>query len=508
MFTPRFGSPGRAPPRFMPAITKRVGRASLGLVVLALTSLLLTSHLFFSLVSSIAARRPSHHPVLRTTSAFHPVSLPANTTAAALCASFPSHLLTSRSVQPVLKMGHGENPSQIAAQLATVSSCFSPEDLLVFSDLDQPLGRDHHAINILAYLPEAYHLENPDLDAYNALQALLQDGEEDVDRARDPTAKTGWKTDKYKFLLLIERAWALKPGRAWYVFYETDTYLVWDNVFRLLSLLDPTEPVYLGSPSPGREGTFFANGGPGFVLSRAAMERLLSRQGGGESLVMRGMEMVKGDCCGDSVLGWMLWEAGVRVSGLFPMFSPWAGEGTPYTERAWCQPVVSMHKTGAGDVERLWRWEFEGRREGVSLFRGLVGFGSGFADNDGGQRPLLFADLFEFYQVAGQETREDWDNSIWDRLAQGRDVPGDSVEACVEACEADETCLQYLWRGEKAKQCVLMPYISHGRKRADETATGGFRFLSGWMVERIEAWKRRNTCGEDAWVSPSTERIY
>lgn len=370
MLAPRFGSPGRATPRFVP-ITKRVGRASISLIILALTSLLLTSHLFrgqhqhllFPLASYIPQRNTTHPSNFQTTSAFHPVPPPPNTTTTtSLCASFPTHLTSL--IQPVLKMGHGENPSQIAAQLSTTSSCFSPSDLLIFSDLDQPLAGGHHAIDILAYLPPAYHDRNPDLDSYRALRALLEDGGE-VEKDNDPTAKTGWKTDKYKFLLLIERAWAMKPGRAWYVFYETDTYLVWDNVFRLLSLLDPAAPVYLGSPSPGREGTFFANGGPGFILSRAAMVRLLSW--GGESLVTRGMDMVKGDCCGDSVLGWMLWEAGVGVSGLFPMFSPWAGEGTPYTERAWCQPVVSLHKTGVAGVEGLWRWEGERGRGGVSF---------------------------------------------------------------------------------------------------------------------------------------------
>lgn len=382
MLAPRFGSPGRATPRFMP-ITKRVGRASISLIILALTSLFLTRHLFSRqhhqrLLFPLA----SYIPQPNTTSAFHPVSLPSNITAADLCASFPSHLITSRSIQPVLKMGHGENPSQIAAQLSTVSSCFAPEDLLIFSDLDQDLVVGHHAIDILAYLPPAYHDGNPDLDSYRALRALLEDGGE-IEKDQDPTAKTGWKTDKYKFLLLIERAWTLKPGREWYVFYETDTYLVWDNVFRLLSLLDPAKPVYLGSPSPGREGTFFANGGPGFVLSRAAMESLLSW--GEESLAMRGMEMVKGDCCGDSVLGWMLFEAGVGVSGLFPMFSPWAGEGTPYTQRAWCQPVVSLHKTGAAGVEGLWRWEGERGRGGVSSINSRRdGFRVRFADDDGG----------------------------------------------------------------------------------------------------------------------------
>ena len=92
--------------------------------------------------------------------------------------------------------------------------------------------------------------------------------------------------------------------------------------------------------------------------------------------------------------------------------------------------------------------------------------------------------------------REDWDNAIWDRLAQGHDVSGDSVQACAEACEADETCLQYLWRGEKIKQCILMPCVSHGRQRADGTGAGGFRVfgLDGGEDRRMEEEYMSQSC--------------
>jgi len=162
------------------------------------------------------------------------------------------------------------------------------------------------------------------------------------------------------------------------VFYETDTYIVWDNMFRFLSTLDPAAPFYIGSPSPGREETWFANGGPGFVLSRGAMDKLLSRdrpllegpRSGSQfvaapPLTLRGMDLVKGDCCGDSVLGWMLWEAKVPLSGFFPLFNTYPVHGIPYTERSWCQPVITMHKSTPEDMLALWRWEHSTRKLGV-----------------------------------------------------------------------------------------------------------------------------------------------
>lgn len=67
----------------------------------------------------------------------------------------------------------------------------------------------------------------------------------------------------------------MRPEKRWYVFYEDDTYIVWDNMFRLLANFDPDMPWYFGSPSPGARGLWIANGGPGHVLSREAIRRVV-----------------------------------------------------------------------------------------------------------------------------------------------------------------------------------------------------------------------------------------
>lgn len=374
----------------MAKLNKRLTRA-LFLVVVLFLVLRLVSQRFGQLqVMPGSARWPflntrraeQQTPVypFETTSNFYPVADDDadNRTIEELCASFPKYLL--QRIQPILKMGHGEARSQIDAQLKTVSGCFDSDELLLFSDLDEVI-LGHHAIDILANLPELYHHDNPDFKPYDALRQML--GRAGVfDATIDPTAgKHGWKLDKYKFLAEVERAWLMRPGRDWYVFYETDTYILWDNMFRFLSTLDPSAPLYIGSPSPGREGTWFANGGPGFVLSRGALEKLLSRSSSSSSspskssngrldgappLTLRGLEMLKGDCCGDSVLGWMLWEAGVPISGFFPLFNTYPAHRIPFTERSWCQPVLTMHKSTPQDMLDLWRWEHCSRKLGVS----------------------------------------------------------------------------------------------------------------------------------------------
>lgn len=324
------------------------------------------------------APAPEYYP-FETTSQFFPVAMPVeDKTTKDLCASFPSYL--TQRIQPVLKMGHGETRDKIVAQLDSVSACFTDEELLIFSDLDETI-RGHTVIDILADLPESYRVGNPDFDNYLTMQAMRRNGTLDSDK-NATAAINGWRLDKYKFLPAVERAWAMRPGRDWYVFYETDTYVVWDNMFRFLSTLDPSKPLYLGSPSPGKVDestrkptkTWFANGGPGYVLSRAAIEALLVRKADPKTgqfvdppLTLRWLDLLRKDCCGDSVMGWTLWNIGIPVSGYWPLFNPHPMHGVPYSDQYWCQPVITLHKTTPSDMVQLWKWEHSRRRRDVSF---------------------------------------------------------------------------------------------------------------------------------------------
>ncbi|KAH6844492.1 hypothetical protein B0I37DRAFT_377648 [Chaetomium sp. MPI-CAGE-AT-0009] len=474
---------------------------------------------------------PSPFYPFETTSAFFPVAHNGaqNKTIEQLCASFPGYLL--QRIQPVLKMGHGENRKMIDAQLESVSACFKPDELLVFSDLDEVIhGR--HAVDILANLPQAYRdiddegNANPDYVNYETMYALANEGK--LTPKNDPArGKNGWRLDKYKFLAGAERAWQMRPGRDFYVFYETDTYISWDNMFRFLSMLDPHTPLYMGSPSPGRHDekknvdTWFANGGPGYVLSRGAMEKLLGRHTSPKTghftdppISLKFLDVVRSDPCGDSVLGWALWSAGVPLSGFFPLFNTYPAHSLPYTERLWCQPFVTMHKLKPEDLVGLWRWENGQRKLG---------------------RPLLYSDMYEFLPVATPEVRYNWDNTNWDRLAPGRDTRADTFEACKRACEVSPTCLQYHWQGEDTRKCVLQRFINLGAAKEPETikrkvpipGPGGkkgerngkkeeeFRiveekltYTSGWIKSRIDDWVKTHMCHTPEWIYPSIERHF
>lgn len=325
-------------------------------------------------------KEPEYYPY-ETASQFFPVSMDiAGKKAKDLCASFPSYL--TQRIQPVLKMGHGESRDKIEAQLDSVSACFTDEELLIFSDLNETI-RDRAVIDILANLPASYRGDNPDFDNYLTMLDMRRNGTLDVDKEATK-AINGWRLDKYKFLPGVERAWTMRPGRDWYVFYETDTYIVWDNLFRFLSTLDPSKPLYMGSPSPGRMDeekkvkTMFANGGPGYILSRAAVERLLARKAGPTGhfveppLTLRWLDLLRKDCCGDSVMGWTLWNVDVPVQGYWPLFNPHALHNVPYSDHYWCQPVLTLHKTTPDDMVKLWRWEHSRRQMKVSYEPNLV----------------------------------------------------------------------------------------------------------------------------------------
>ncbi|PNP60270.1 hypothetical protein THARTR1_00294 [Trichoderma harzianum] len=159
-----------------------------------------------------------------TFSDYDPVSLdPTNKTTEDLCATFPKHLLSL--LQPVLKTGHSEDRAKLEAQLDSVSACFRPDELLIFSDLDERI-RNHTAIDILANLPSKYYDVdyNPDIGSYLLQKELRQNGTLDTDEEAKKRIN-GWLLDRYKFLPQIERAWLLRPDRPFYFFYETDTYV-------------------------------------------------------------------------------------------------------------------------------------------------------------------------------------------------------------------------------------------------------------------------------------------
>ncbi|KAE8153139.1 hypothetical protein BDV25DRAFT_127473 [Aspergillus avenaceus] len=395
-----------------------------------------------------------------------------------LCDSFPTYLLSR--VQVVLKIGGSEPADRVDAQIATVTRCIS--NLLIVSDRESEL-KGHRVHDILATLPESFRENVTDFEAYDALQ---RDGKT-VEGAK------GWNLDRFKFLPMVERAHEVNPTAEWFVFLESDTYFVWDNLFRLLDQFNPSEPLYFGSPSPGRpisdtKRSFFAYGGAGFIMSGAAVKKLVSRHAGSHGeyseppLSLQHEDLVKGDCCGDSVLGWALYQKGIKLSGLWPMFNPHPLHGIPFDDAYWCQPVISMHKTSLSDMHSLFRWENQRNRN----------------------KPLLYADLFEYTQLGTFESKSEWDNGDWGGFQEPPESPAHaSPEACRAACHDHGNCLSFTY--DHAGHCVFVPTMRLGHKKP---ATPEVHLSAGWDVEKIRNWRASHQCEKPIWVKPSLTRIF
>ena len=151
----------------------------------------------------------------------------------------------------------------------------------------------------------------------------------------------------------------------------------------------------------------------------------------------------------------------------------------------------------------------------------------------GWNKPYLHRDAFEgFVRGKMEEVREGWDNFSGDtrieRVGEGRDDGGDgmffprffpcfykrvecdthehaciltstvtqsapsSPSACQSACLANDECIQ--WRHREG-ECHIGKTLRLGEK-----ATGGRKWTSGWMLERVakrvEEWGR---CEKASW---------
>lgn len=255
----------------------------------------------------------------------------------------------------IVKTGANEIYDKLPTQLLTTLRCY--QDLLIFSDLDQFLG-PYHVHDALDNVTEAAALHNPIFDYYRTLQEYQKFGQ-DIGLLKSTTGQAAWNLDKYKFLHMLEKSWQMKPGRKWYIFIEADTYLVRSNLQLWLERLDPSEPLYLGSPTHV-SGDTFAHGGSGIILSRAAMSKFVQ---GDPGVGARYDEAVSHEAFGDYVLMKALREKGVKFSSRWPMLQaekpatiPF-GPGPDNGVRHWCQPIVTMHHITPDEASRIWQFE-------------------------------------------------------------------------------------------------------------------------------------------------------
>lgn len=156
------------------------------------------------------------------------------------------------------------------------------------------------------------------------------------------------------------------PDKRWYVFIEADSFLLWSMLLQYLSLLDHTEPYYIGAGTcMGNQ--LFAHGGSGFVVSQPAMllatQHYSANKAETESLTEQ-------QWAGDYVLGKTFGEAGVSCTDAWPHFQgdypglvAYAGPDGRYGPaawlREWCVPTISYHHMSSDMITSIWDFEQE-----------------------------------------------------------------------------------------------------------------------------------------------------
>jgi hypothetical protein len=384
------------------------------------------------------------------------------------CAPFAAGVMDGVTI--VLKIGAGEVATQLPMYLNRLGRC--KPDLLIFSDREDSFN-GFEIIDVLAHLRPEYRFNNPDFDVYDLIQATNN---------TEGKTEQGWRLDKYKFLPMMEWTSYMRPESQWYVFLELDTYVNYDNLYRFLSNINAQTPYYLGSPVWPKKKTVFAHGGSGFVLSRAALERLMA-QGRmfGENKHFPGTHFfgvdVKKQCCGDEMLAQVLKKAGVPLRGYWPMFNGENPSTMHFNHEQWCEAIIAMHHLNEDDFTRLSQWEQSRLHPG---------------------RPLMFEGLFTMIEPHLQEKTEDWSNMSEDVTYRKGARAAKSFDKCREACAKDRSCMQF---EHSSTECRLGYSIRLGHRQVPE---GDRRWTSGWMLDRINAFKQaRSPCQGARIVHPN-----
>jgi len=270
----------------------------------------------------------------------------------------------------ILRTGSTELDDRFRVHLSTSLRCY--EHFLIFSDLEEHYN-GQHILDALSTVNDDIKANHADFDIYRRIQsqgrAALEASElsgspEAFERLGGNAENPGWKLDKWKFMPMLNRTIHEYPDKKWYVFIEADSFLLWSMLLQYLSLLDPTEPYYIGAGSCMGDH-LFAHGGSGFVASQPAMLLATQYYAANKAAIET---LTDQQWAGDYVLGKTFNDAGVATTDAWPHFQgdypglvAYAGPDGRYAPaaslREWCVPTISYHHMSSDMIESLWAFE-------------------------------------------------------------------------------------------------------------------------------------------------------
>ena len=450
----------------------------------------------------------------------------------------------AEDVLVVVKTGATESRKKLPNHLKTTLKCIP--HFTVFGDLEETVaGQAVH--DALDETTNAIKFSDPEFELYREQLEAQRRGRKDFSHFLESTETRGYAEDvalqkeekraltldRWKFLPILEKSLERRGKAKWYVFIEADTGLVWSNLLQWLKMLDDKKTWYIGGEM-FRGNDVFAHSGSGFILSnkavRQAVKYLQKQHKRIDGLVMQ-------EDRGDAIVGKVLSEVEIGVTRSWPMMQDETPSSIEYSRSHWCHPAVSYHRMERHDIKQL--WDFEQR------------WISEKPDNT----PILHRDVFNALvapSISRNPVIKGWDNLSADKVLtppehpsktgpDGRHTPTPaftrpvtpkqslaakasvahaSTDACVEYCEAESSCLQWSYRGDGT--CSVNYVVRLGYRQTDEVEERdiegeGHDFIeigrrkrkrkkvetvtSGWMAERVDAWRRRMEPCETKWIT-------
>ncbi|KAF2121651.1 hypothetical protein BDV96DRAFT_564673 [Lophiotrema nucula] len=393
------------------------------------------------------------------------------------------------------------------------------EQLLILGDMQMHIGTfqvhdvlDRTDADLLAHSPdlERYRKQVQYASHHRDIPSLTEKNLQKEKEVRE-------SMDKYKYLRMLERAWDFLPERLWYVFVDTDTFLVRSNLLNWLGQHDSGEEHFFRNPPDLDSNAPFALGGSTFVLSVGAMRLLFTER---EGVVSAWEERISKFSSGYDVLKSALSsELNLEGNHTWPGISGFNPHTVPYGPDVWCEPVIALEGVSAGLQSDIWRLqrdreEYQHRMD-----------------------PLTFMDLWQrFIQPEGMtNARDDWDNlcsspdnARWnilfeeaeqklhgaehmrhmDRDEEGRAKSGEkSWEACRKSCNGHEHCVQWSYSSTlepnhnengKTKCHLSRSFRLGGWLDPQEIKVNGEnmqrKWASGWRRDRFEEFAKHQRC--------------
>ncbi|KAL5117275.1 hypothetical protein ACEQ8H_004834 [Pleosporales sp. CAS-2024a] len=409
----------------------------------------------------------------------------------------------------VLRTGATESQQKLPVHLRTTLRCVP--HFVVVSDMDEEID-GVHVHDVLARVSDKTKNEHDDFKLYRHLQEHRRQGLPDLpvmtgmsgsskgDYLR--TENDGWKLDKWKFLPMLEHAYAHKPDAKWFLLLESDTYLSWANLLTYLAKFDASKPYYIGKHLYIND-IEFAYGGAGIVLSNPAMHAAIAQRSAHDD---KYESFTATHWVGDCALGKVFEDIHIPLHRAFPHFqadSPFSLDPaiTKIDRDLWCFPAITYHHVSPAEIAQLWTFEQQ-----WASARGTT---------------LRHRDVFTWLikhrlplsspSSSSPPPRDNWDNlsslsSPTDFTAYDHSTSSNPLERnawksaahCRALCEHRASCLQFSF---DVGSCRVSDKFSLGYERRGE------RVRSGWMLDRIEdSWRAlEDRCSVRDWWAPDGE---